>query len=116
MLCDVWVQVVASADASDLQADFKQTPNGSVFSANGLTVTLRIFASAQECCAALASGCWTICIASSEPSQAGFDLLENKLAIVAAEPQPSKAFLQAAMQAPGNAAQNRQPASGHSEA
>lgn len=87
-----------------------------MFSANGLTVTMRIFASAQECCAALASGCWTICIASSEPSQAGSSLLEHKLAIVAAEPQPSKAFLQAAPQAQGNAAQHGQPALGLSEA
>ena len=97
---------MATADASDLRDDFKQTHNGSMFSANGLTVTMRIFATAQECCAALISGGWTICIASSEPSQAGFLLQNKKLAIIAAEPFPSKAFVQAALhETPGKAIQ-----------
>ena len=88
-------QVVANAEASDLRDDFKQTHNGSVFSANGLTVTMRIFATAQECCAELIEAGWTICIASSKVTQADSLLSGNKVAVVAAEPFPSKAFLQA---------------------
>lgn len=93
-------QVVAKA--GDLQDDFKQTHSGSVFSANGLTVTMRIFAEAHECCTELIDAGWTICIASSEPTHAGSLLLSDKVAIVAAETFPSKAFLQvAAHEAPG---------------
>ena len=67
-----------------------------MFSANGLTVTMRIFATAQECSAELINAGWTICIASSEPFQAGSVLSGNKVAVVVAEPFPSQAFLQAA--------------------
>ena len=73
---------------------------------------MRIFATAQECCAELIGAGWTICIASSEPDQAGSLLLSKKVAIVAAEPFPSKAFLQAAShEAPGKVAQLSWPAS-----
>ena len=107
-------QVVADAD---LQDDFKQTHSGSVFSANGLTVTMRIFATAHECCAELLDAGWTICIASSEPSHAASLLLSNKVAIVAAEPFPSRAFLQAAAhEAPGKLAYVRQHLQNHDHA
>lgn len=110
-------QVVAKAGSADLQDNFKQTHSGSVFSANGLTVTMRIFATAHECCAELIDAGWTICIASSETSHAGSALLSNKVAIVAAEPVPSTAFLQAAAhEAPGKLVYVRQHFPSHNHA
>ena len=95
--------MVANADASDLRYGFKQMQTGSMFSANGLTVTLRIFATAQECCDVLVDDDWTICIASCDPNQAGSLLHGKKLAIVAAEPFQSQAFIQAAKGPSGDA-------------
>ena len=59
---------------------------------------MRIFATAQECCAELIDAGWTICIASSEITQADSLLIGTKVAVVAAEPFPSRAFLQATSQ------------------
>ena len=73
---------------------------------------MRIFATAQECNAELLDAGWTICIASSEPTQAGSLLSGHKVAVVAAEPFPSKAFLQAAAhEAPGKIVLLGRPAS-----
>ena len=89
-------QVVANADASDLREDYQQTKEGSVLSVNGQSITVRVFATASDCCDALLDGGWVIHIATSEPGQGAPDQLQSKLAVIVATPFPSKAFVDAA--------------------
>ncbi len=95
------IQVVANADASDLKDDYQQAHAGTVLSSNGHSVTMRIFATAQECCDALAAADWLVYMASTKPEQddsASIAQHHHKKAVVVAVPFPSKPFVLAAQQ------------------
>ena len=89
-------QVVANAEASDLREDYQQTKEGSVLSVSGQSITVRVFATASDCCDALIGGGWAIHIATSEPGKGAPDQLHTKTAVIVATPFPSKAFIDAA--------------------
>ncbi|KAL0040049.1 hypothetical protein WJX79_004175 [Trebouxia sp. C0005] len=92
-ITDVWV--VANADASDLRDDYQQAQTDKNFTSNGLSITMRIFATAQECCDALAAENWMVCIASASPRLSQDATAADKKAIVVAVPFPSQPFVAA---------------------
>jgi len=91
--CLVCFQVVANADASDLRDDYQQAQTDTTFTSNGHSITMRIFATAQECCDALAAEDWMVCIASASPSLSQEATATDKKAIVVAVPFPSQPFV-----------------------
>ena len=93
--CPVFFQVVANADASDLRDDYQQAQTDKNFTSNGLSITMRIFATAQECCDALAAENWMVCIASASPRLSQDATAADKKAIVVAVPFPSQPFVAA---------------------
>ncbi|KAL0045130.1 hypothetical protein WJX82_009293 [Trebouxia sp. C0006] len=90
-ITDVWV--VANADASDLRDDYQQAQTDTTFTSNGHSITMRIFATAQECCDALAAEDWMVCIASGNPKLSQDATAADKKAIVVAVPFPSQPFV-----------------------
>ena len=54
---------------------------------------MRIFATAQECCDALAAEDWKVCIASASPRLSQDAAAADKKAIVVAVPFPSQPFV-----------------------
>ena len=93
--CLVGFQVVANADASDLRDDYQQAQTDTTFTSNGHSITMRIFATAQECCDALAAEDWMVCIASGNPKLSQDATAADKKAIVVAVPFPSQPFVTA---------------------
>ena len=91
--CLVLLQVVANADASDLRDDYQQAQTETTFTSNGHSITMRIFATAQECCDALAAEDWLVCIASASPRLSQDATAADKKAIVVAVPFPSQPFV-----------------------
>ena len=91
--CLVLLQVVANADASDLRDDYQQAQTDTTFTSNGHSITMRIFATAQECCDALAAEDWLVCIASASPRLSQDATAAAKKAIVVAVPFPSQPFV-----------------------
>lgn len=91
--CLVCFQVVANADASELRDDYQQAQTDTTFTSNGHSITMRIFATAQECCDALAAEDWMVCIASANPRLSHEATAADKKAIVVAVPFPSQPFV-----------------------